>query len=134
MIVRPFADTNLAVYCLDADLTRRAKALSVMRARPVISVQVVNEFLSVVISKCRLPRETAMRLARILLNRCEGVSVTRQTVEMALELGDRYQLSHWDALIVAAALAAGCDTLFSEDLQHGQVFNRQLTVVNPFRS
>lgn len=54
MIVRPFADTNLAVYCLDADPTRRAKALSVMRARPVISVQVVNEFLSVVIRKGRL--------------------------------------------------------------------------------
>lgn len=134
MIVRPFADTNLAVYCLDADPTRRAKALSVMRARPVISVQVVNEFLSVVIRKSRLPRETAMRLTRILMNRCEVVSVTRQTVEMALELGDRYQLSHWDALIVAASLAAGCDTLFSEDLQHGQVFNRQLTVVNPFHS
>lgn len=134
MIVRPFADTNLTVYCLDADSNRRATALSVMRARPVISVQVVNEFLSVVIRKSRLPRETAMRLARIMMNRCEVVSVTRQTVEMALELGDRYQLSHWDALIVAAALAAGCDTLFSEDLQHGQVFNRQLTVVNPFHS
>ena len=94
MIVRPFADTNLAVYCLDSDPARRAKALSVMRARPVISVRVVNEFLSVVIRKGRLPRATAMRLARILMNRCEVVSVTRQTVEMALELGDRYQLSH----------------------------------------
>jgi len=132
MIVRPLADTNLAVYGLDADPTRRAKALSVMRARPVISVQVVNEFLSVVICKGRLPRETVVRLARILMNRCEVVSVTRQTIERALELGDRYQLSHWDALIVAAALAADCDTLFSEDLQHGQIFGGQLTVVNPF--
>ncbi len=69
MIVRPFADTNLAVYGLDADPARRAKALSVMRARPVISVQVVNEFLSVVICKGRLPRETVVRLARILMNR-----------------------------------------------------------------
>lgn len=106
MIVRPFADTNLAGYGLDADPAQRTKALAVMRARPVISVQVVNEFLSVVIRKSRLPRETVIRLARILMNRCEVGSVTLQTVETALEIGDRYQISHWDALIVAAALVA----------------------------
>lgn len=132
MIVRAFADTNVAVYCLDADATRRAKALAVMRSHPVISVQVVNEFLSVVLRRGRLPRETVIRLVRILMNRCEVMSVTRQTVETALYLGDRYQVSHWDSLIIAAALAAGCDTLFSEDLQHSQIFNGHLTVVNPF--
>lgn len=132
MIVRAFADTNVAVYCLDADSIRRVKALAVMRSRPVISVQVVNEFLSVLLRQGRLPRETVIRLARILMNRCEVMSVTRQTVETALYLGDRYQVSHWDSLIIAVALAAGCDTLFSEDLQHGQIFNGQLTVVNPF--
>lgn len=132
MIVRAFADTNVAVYCLDADSIRRVKALAVMRSRPVISVQVVNEFLSVLLRQGRLPRETVIRLVRILMNRCEVMSVTRQTVETALYLGDRYQVSHWDSLIIAVALAAGCDTLFSEDLQHGQIFNGQLTVVNPF--
>lgn len=130
MIVRAFADTNVAVYCLDADLTRQAKALAVMRSRPVISVQVVNEFLSVVLRQGRLPRETVIRLARILMNRCEVMSVTRQTVEDAFRIGNRYQISHWDSLIVAVALTAGCDTLFSEDLQHGQVFDGQLTVMN----
>ena len=42
------------------------------------------------------------------------------------------QLSHWDSLIVAAALAAGCDTLYSEDMQDGQVFEGRLTLKNPF--
>jgi predicted nucleic acid-binding protein len=115
MIVRAFADTNIAVYCLDADLTRRTKALAVMRSRPVISVQVVNEFLTVVLRQDRLPRETVIR-----------------PVEMAFRIGNRYQIAHWDSLIIAVALAAGCDTLFSEDLQHGQVFDEELTVINPF--
>jgi predicted nucleic acid-binding protein len=44
----------------------------------------------------------------------------------------RYHLNYWDALIVAAALLAGCDTLYTEDLQHGQVIEGRLTVVNPF--
>lgn len=132
MIVRAFADTNVAVYCLDADVTLRTKALAVMRSRPVISIQVVNEFISVVLRQGRLPRETVIRLARILMNRCEVMSVTRQIVENAFRVGNRYQISHWDSLIVAAALAADCDTLFSEDLQHGQIFDGQLTVTNPF--
>lgn len=55
MIVRAFADTNVAVYCLDADVTLRTKALAVMRSRPVISIQVVNEFISVVLRQGRLP-------------------------------------------------------------------------------
>lgn len=132
MIVRAFADTNVAVYCLDADVTLRTKALAVMRSRPVTSIQVVNEFISVVLRQGRLPRETVIRLALILMNRCEVMSVTRQIVENAFCVGNRYQISHWDSLIVAAALASGCDTLFSEDLQHGQVFDGQLTVTNPF--
>lgn len=53
--------------------------------------------------------------------------VTRKSAELAI----RYQLSNWDALIVAAAVLAGCETLYSEDLQHGQVFEG-LSVVNPF--
>jgi predicted nucleic acid-binding protein len=54
------------------------------------------------------------------------------TLDLAATLAIRHQLSHWDALIVASALLARCDTLYSEDLQHGQVFDEQLTVVNPF--
>ncbi len=53
-------------------------------------------------------------------------------VKEAIALGERYQLSHWDSLIVAAALRANCDTLYSEDMQHGQLIDGRLTVINPF--
>lgn len=132
MTVRFFADTNIAVYALDADPQRRALALSIMRQRPVISTQVVNEFLSVLTSKQRVPPHVANRYARILLHRCEVVSVTPQVVETAIQIGERHPCSHWDALVIAAALIAGCETLYSEDLQDGQVFAGQLTVRNPF--
>jgi predicted nucleic acid-binding protein len=132
MTARFFADTNVAVYALDADPQRRAQAFAVMRRRPVISTQVVNEFLNVLTGKQRAPRDIAHRYARILLRRCEVVALTPQVVETAMQLGDRYQCSHWDALVIAAALLAGCDTLYSEDLQDGQVFEGRLTVKNPF--
>ena len=58
--------------------------------------------------------------------------VTENTVRDAMTVGLRYGLSHWDSLIVAAALGTGCDTLYSEDMQDGQVFEDRLTVRNPF--
>lgn len=132
MTARFFADTNIAVYALDADLQRRDRALAIMRQRPVISTQVINEFISVLIGKKRVPRDVVNRFAHILLRRCEVVALTQPVVETAIEIGVRYRCSHWDALVVAAALLAGCDTLFSEDLQDGQIFEGRLTVKNPF--
>jgi predicted nucleic acid-binding protein len=132
MTARFFADTNVVIYALDADPQRRELALGVMRQRPVISTQVVNEFFSVLTGKQRAPRDVANRYARILMRRCEVVSVTPQVVETALQIGERYQCNHWDALVVAAALLAGCNTLYSEDLQDGQIFEDRLTVKNPF--
>ena len=132
MTARFFADTNVVVYTLDADLNKRRAALSVMRTHPVISVQVINEFISVAIGKMKLHRSTANRLARILMKRCEVVGMSVETVSLAINLGERYQLSHWDSLIVASALDAGCDTLYSEDMQDGQVFEDRLKVNNPF--
>ena len=135
MTARSFADTNVVVYMLDADPNKRHAAIAVMRAHPVISVQVIiNEFLSAAIGKMKLARPTANRLARILMERCEVFDLTVETVRHAIDLGERYQLSHWDALIVASALHAGCDTLYSEDLQDGQVFEDRLKVSNPFAS
>lgn len=60
------------------------------------------------------------------------MSLDAVVVEKAMQIEDQTQISYWDALIVAAALLSGCDTLYTEDLQHGRVFERRLTVVNPF--
>jgi predicted nucleic acid-binding protein len=67
------------------------------------------------------------------MDRTDVLSLDESTVDQAARLAIRYQLSHWDALIVAAALLADCDTLYSEDLQDGQVFDERLTVINPFK-
>jgi len=63
---------------------------------------------------------------------CEVVSVDQETIREAVRLALRYQLSQWDALIGGAALQAGCDLLYSEDLQHEQVFDGRVMVKNPF--
>lgn len=132
MTARCFADTNIPLYALDVDAEKRRKALALLRGNPVISVQVVNEFISVATGKMKLGRAEINRLARIMMKRCEVVAMDAAMVGEAIALGERFQFSHWDSLIVAAALRANCDTLYSEDMQHGQVIDNRLTVINPF--
>lgn len=127
-----FADTNVAIYAVDADVAKREKALAILAARPIISTQVVNEYLNVLLTKRKLARADAHELARALMATSDVASVTPTITELAMNIGEQYQINHWDALIVAAALATGCDTLYSEDMQDGQIFEGRLTVRNPF--
>ncbi|NCS13834.1 MAG: PIN domain-containing protein [Microcystis aeruginosa G13-09] len=60
------------------------------------------------------------------------VLVSVNTIEMALNLAERYQYSYFDSLILASALEARCQILYSEDLQDGQRIENQLTIINPF--
>ena len=133
MTVRAFADTNIPLYALDVDLQKRKKALALLRGNPIISVQVVNEFISVATGKMKLARPMINRLAGVMMKRCEVIPMDTAMVREAIALGERFQLSHWDSLIVAAALKAECDTLYTEDMQHGQLIDNRLTVINPFR-
>ena len=66
------------------------------------------------------------------MDRADVVALDEATINQAATVAIRYQLSHWDALIVASALISGCETLYSEDLQHLQVIDDRLTIINPF--
>ena len=65
---------------------------------------------------------------------CHVVQTDISTIKLALELAGQYQLSYYDALIAASAIAADCTTLYSEDMHHGLTVNGTLTVRNPFLS
>lgn len=127
-----FADTNIVVYAYGVDPDKVAKAKAILNDAPVISTQVINEFHNVARRKLGLDLSTRHRIASDLLQSCRVVAIDQAIVSAAMQVEARYQISYWDALIVAAALASGCATLFSEDLQDGQVFEGRLTVRNPF--
>jgi predicted nucleic acid-binding protein len=127
-----FADTNVVVYTFAKDNAKIAIAEGILKNQPTISVQVLSEFLSVCRVKLGLDITSRHRLATELIAGCNVVSLDAVVVEKAMQIEVEAQISYWDALIVAAALLSGCDTLYTEDLQHGRVFEGQLTVVNPF--
>ncbi len=132
MTAKFFADSNVVLYTIGKDARKADIARRLIARQPTVSVQVVNECVSVCLRKLSFTREEAYAFARTLMDRTDVLPLDEATIEQAATLAIRYQLSHWDALIVAAALLGGCDTLYSEDLQDGQVFDDRLTVVNPF--
>lgn len=135
--MRAFVDSNVTVYALasdDAD-PRRGMAMRLLGRHAadqslVLSVQVLLETYNVLVRKKKAAPAHALAAMR-LLARHEVVSPSADAVLRALELAARHRLSTWDALIVQAALEAGCDVLYSEDLQAGRHFGA-LQVVNPF--
>ncbi len=79
-----------------------------------------------------MPLSEIGKLLAMLKVTCRVEIVTPATMLRALDISGRYGLSWFDSLIVASALEAGCDSLYTEDLQHGQVLEAKLTVTNPF--
>jgi len=132
MTAKSFVDTNVVLYTIGSDVHKKAIARDIAASKPVLSTQVINECVSVCLRKVSFSRELTYEFGQTAMERTEVLPVDRATIEQAAVLAIRYQLSHWDALIIASALLAGCETLYSEDLQHNQVFDNRLRVVNPF--
>jgi predicted nucleic acid-binding protein len=137
--VPSFVDTNVLVYAEDRDAKAKHEVardliVHLWEARDgVLSVQVLQEFYVCVTRKLRKPMASAKALETI------GEYLTWTVVENtgrllteAIALQQRAKLSFWDSLVVQAAIDAGCDRLYSEDLNHGQKFG-PVAVVNPFK-
>jgi predicted nucleic acid-binding protein len=129
--VKAFLDTNILVYAQETG-QRGDIARQLVAQGGTISVQILNELANVLSRKLRHDwSEVAAVLddARAALD--EPVPVTLPIHLCALEFARNHNIAFWDALILAAAIEAGCDRLYSEDFQHGRRFG-DLTVVNPF--
>ena len=133
-----FLDTNVLLYLLDDTAPEKQKtALSLVEngmldGSACISFQVVQESLNVLTHKLRASQQDTVRFFEdILLPLC-CVYPHEALYRQAINWQYRFKYSFYDSLILAAAADAGCKTLLSEDLQHGQVVDT-LTIENPFR-
>jgi len=130
-----FFDSNVLVYTLTKGDPRQAVAARLLQENAgTVSVQVLNEVASVAHRKLKLSwADVAETLADLRALCQEPRALTLATHQAALALAARHGFSFYDALIVAAALEAGCTTLLTEDMQDGLVVEGRLTLRNPFR-
>jgi predicted nucleic acid-binding protein len=133
---RAFFDTNVLLYMYsDSDLRKYERARSLYQeyassGRGLLSTQVVQEFFAAGLKKLALPRHHIQQITTTFLD-APLVIVGPSQIRAAIETADHYQISFWDALILAAAESGGADILFTEDLNHGQRYGRVLAQ-NPF--
>ena len=129
-----FFDTNILLYTIGQHDARTPTAEALLARGGVISVQVLNELVSVAHRKLQMswPEVTeALDAIRIL---CPSpLPITAEMHDDALRLAGRHGFHIYDALIVAAAIKADCATLYTEDLQSGQMIDGRLTIHNPFK-
>lgn len=121
----------MVLYLLSSDSNKADKAESLLEAGGVISVQVLNEVVSVCQRKLKLSWGEIDAIMQALKASVEIVPLTEATHELAVQLCKRYQLSFYDAHICSAALVAGCIEVLSEDMQDGMMVDG-LVIENPF--
>jgi predicted nucleic acid-binding protein len=128
-----FFDTNVVIYIASADAAKAERAEQIVAEGGIISVQVLNEIAHVARRKMGLSWPETHAFLSTLRGLLPVQPLTIETHETGLALAERYGLTTYDAMIAAAALLADCDTLWSEDMQHGMVIDSRLRIANPFR-
>jgi predicted nucleic acid-binding protein len=128
-----FFDTNVLLYVASGDSAKSDQAEKLIGDGGIISVQVLNEIANVARRKMRLSWAETHALLGMIRDLLPVRSVTVAIHEAGLVLAERHGLSIYNAMIAASALDAGCDTLWSEDMQHKLLVGGRLRVINPFR-
>lgn len=127
-----FFDTSVLLYLASSEAGKADRVEELLARRGVISVQVLNEFTAVATRKLGLSFAEVREILETVRTVCETDPLTVETHDRGIRVAERYRFSLYDSMIVGSALLAGCRTLYSEDLQHGQVIDDQLTVIDPF--
>lgn len=131
---KAFFDTNVLIYAAIKDDPRSERAEQLLVVEGVISVQVLNEFVSVARGKFQMPWKAVKAALLWIRFLCPNVvPIEIETHEAAVRIAERYGYRIYDALIVASALEAKCEVLYSEDMQDGQVLERRMRIRNPFQ-
>ena len=132
MIERVFLDTNTLVYFADSDVGKAARAEALLLAGGIVSVQVLNELTLACLRKLGMNWSEVDEVLRVVRTACRIEPLTEATFDLGRQLAERYQFRVYDAMIVASALLAGADTLYSEDMHDGLLVEERLRIRNPF--
>jgi predicted nucleic acid-binding protein len=127
-------DTNVLVYAFTTD-PRAAAAQALLERGCLVSVQALNEFTNVARRRLGMTWHEVREALSAIRTLCRTIlPIDLETHEDALRIAERHGLSFFDALMISTALRAGCDTLWSEDMQDGMAIDGRLRIVNPFRT
>ena len=130
-----FLDTNIIIYCYsNSEIEKQiiSRKLFENYSELNISKQVINEITNILFKKFKLSSFDIKNTIEQISNIVFTCDFDFNTQIKAIEIKDKYNLQYYDALIIATALENNCNIIFSEDMQHNQVIENKLTIINPF--
>ena len=107
-------------------------SLNFFNENPIISTQVISEYLNVMGKIFKTEKNELMQLCSSWLGKCTVQPVVLSTIKLAQYLIRKYDFQIFDGIIIASALEANCDILYSEDMHNGLIIENSLKIVNPF--
>jgi predicted nucleic acid-binding protein len=117
---------------LKSDIARQLLMENVKQI--TVSSQVINEFINICIKKNILSLEDTFKYAEEFMEIFNFSVIKKSEVGVAMHVKRRYKYSYYDSLIIASALENNCSILYTEDMQHGQIIEDSLKIINPFES
>lgn len=126
-----FIDSNILIFLTTTQKEKQDKAMALLADQAVVSVQVLYELID--ISRADgLDWTRTGNFVEVVATLAKVQSLTLETNRLARTLGEKYDLTFHDSMLVASALEAECDTIYSAELPAGMKFEGKLTVINPF--
>ena len=127
-------DSNIWLYAFIDSLEKTKIAKKIISKEPniVLSVQVINEVSFNLIKKLHFDEGEIRNLIEDFYSKYEIVNFNEKNLRLASNIRTLRQISYWDSLIIASALENDCSILYSEDMQHNQIIENKLKIVNPF--
>ena len=129
-----FLDTNIIIYAYSLSDPKKQSISSeiLLNNDCTISTQVINEYCNVCFKKNLMHISEILLDVDNILDICELVKIDEITIKEALLIKESYKYSYYDSLILSSVLKNNCSILYSEDLQHGQIIENSLKIMNPF--
>ena len=128
-----FLDSNICVYAFDkSDEHKQQTSFKLLDQKPFVSSQVIIETFNACYKKLKIELEACESIVLHLCNITNIFEINDDTIRRSIFFRRKYQFSFLDAMIVSSAYFTGSSTLYSEDMQHGLVIEKQLTIINPF--
>ncbi len=140
MTDRIFFDTNTVVYLFDSSEKEKHFRINELLSEYIgkisvcISSQVINEFITITTGRIKNPIrfEKQKEILKFLKIIFIISPLTVDTSLTAVDLKQKYRFSYWDSLVLASALENDCSVIYSEDMQHNQIIEGKLRIINPF--
>ncbi|MBF0467543.1 MAG: PIN domain-containing protein [Desulfamplus sp.] len=128
-----FLDTNVLIYSIGNIISKKTIAINLIGKDAVISTQIITESANVMSRKLKYGYPEIRVITNRLTEEMSLHIITHHTIKTALDIAEKYGFSYYDSQVIACALESDCYILYSEDLQHNQLIENSVRIINPFR-